>query len=272
MTKLRVILLAAVVALGTQFPAHAGTGCSSMWLVGTYALQFSGTINSGAIGAGGIAAVGTVADGSPVAGVTRLWLDGAGHISGASTGTTYSFGGGALGSTAVSGSVTGTYTVADDCSITVTLTDPNGGIHHLVGAVVNAGGWAFLAQTDAGTGLLARLIPARSSCNGFELHSSLGLTGYGFQVSGSGYASVQSTGTMTLEPDTGNIMKGVEYRYAGTLTKSTPKGSLTINSDCTVSLKTGTATYFGVVSADIMQALLVQMDKGVAVAATLVVQ
>jgi hypothetical protein len=161
-----------------------------MWLAGPYALQFSGTINSDAIGAGGIAAVGTVADGSPVAGVTRLWLDGAGRIAGTNAGTTYSFGGGALGNTAVTGSVTGTYTVADDCSITVTLTDPNGGVHHLSGAVVNAGGFTFLAQTDTGIGVLGTLTPARPFCNGFELNGTLGLTTSGSQLSGTTNMSV----------------------------------------------------------------------------------
>jgi len=258
--------------------AHAITGCSNSWLNGNFGMQFSGTAAPAvAPGVGGIpvpprmaasAQAAQAAGGSgnaPTAGIARLYLDGAGNISGYSSIN--------LQGVWLQSNVSGTYAVNADCSASLSITDSNGNTENFSGTLVGQGDSAMVLQTDPGTGVAGVLKRVRGSCQTSDLFGTFGL-----QYSGSVVASsspYSSVGIISLDGQ-GNATTNESRFSSGTYASASATGTIAINPDCTAALTlstdTASANFWGIVSFDQKQVLLVQSDAGTTATATLLIQ
>jgi hypothetical protein len=221
-------------------------------LAGSFAMQFSGTAG-GAVG--GVAMQPTAAAGpvtaAPVAGLSRLYLDGAGSLYGYS----------ALNARGQwqQGSVTGTFNVNNDCTASFALTDAGGNTQNFAGVVIRHGDAALVLQTDAATGVSGTLSRVRAFCQTSDLVGAFGLQ-HATQAGGS-----SSTGVLVFDGQGG--VTALESRYnAGAAAQVASTGTVAINTDCSVGLTLvsqvdGTAVNFlGMVSADDSHLFLVRTD------------
>lgn len=203
---------------------------------------------------------------APTAGIARLFLDGAGTISGYSSVN--------LQGSWLQGNVIGTYTVNPDCSAAFSLTDASGNTENFGGTLVGQGDSAMILQTDAGTGVSGVLKRTRGFCQISDLSGSFGFQYAGIVVgpSNSPYSSV---GILSLDGQ-GNVTTQESRYRSGTYAQISSSGTITINPDCTAAVtlsSTGSSmNFWGVVSFDQKQLLLVQSDAGTATSATVVVQ
>ncbi len=254
-------------------PAFAITGCSNATLTGAFGVQFSGTsalkVAKGVVGvpvptnAGGT--TGSAATAAPVAGIARLTLDGAGGLGGYSAVN--------LNGTWLQGAVSGSYNVNDDCSFSITMTDSNNQTENFGGIVVGQGNSAVLLQTDAGTGVSGTMKMVRGFCQTGDLAGTYGLQ-YSGTVLGATPAMVSSVGIFNFDGQ-GDVA-ATESRF-GAAAQVTSSGTITVNPDCTAQITitpaSGTAmNFFGILSQDEKQILMVQSDTGNAVSGMLVQQ
>jgi hypothetical protein len=284
---------AALAAIGSLVvpAAHAVTGCSAVMLAGNYAMQFSGTPSvTVAKTIAGVAVPDTIvqavtadaANGGkttvPAAGILRLYLDGAGLVTGSSSVS--------LRGSWLQGAITGSYSVDSDCSATLTLTDASGASSNYAGAVVGQGDSVFVIQTDDGAGISGFARKTRGFCQTSDVAGT-----FGIQYSGN-TADVLRRGTHLLQPGNPYSSAGivtldgqgganaVESRFAnGTYALKTSTGLIVINDDCSATLTLTTAdadativSFAAMLSADSKQFLLVQSDAGMAATGTMSAQ
>ena len=261
--KTRAWTLFAGIALALVLLPHADaiTGCSNATLNGNFAMQFSGIISPAGGAVGGVpiqpaqatVSTGSTPSGVAVAGVARLYLDGAGALYGYSSVN-------ARGLWA-QGNLTGSYSVNDDCTVSFSLTDSAGNSQNFAGVVAGQGSTALVLQTDANTGITGTIKRLRGFCD-------VSLAGtFGLQYAASGGSGATSTGVISFDGQ-GNAA-ATESRFAGgTASQVASSGTIAINPDCTaslllVSLTDGSAVNFaGIVSADYSQISLVRSDPG----------
>jgi len=266
--------------------AHAINGCTNNWpLYGTYGMQFYGaTAPNLAGGVGGVIAPLSSAGGSPVAavaplqstggiavGFAQLTLDGAGGVSGISHAN--------LNGAWSEGTVTGAYTVNNDCTLSLSLVDLSGASQNFTGAVVERGTGAVLIQTDAGTGVSAELQSTRNWCATPDLTGTFSFRSFGSMVgANSGGSAYSSVGLLSLDGQ-GNatatesrFVNGASYQVASS-------GAITVNADCSVAVAltptTGSGNslnFRGFLSSDETQMILVQTDANTAVRGSVMVQ
>lgn len=124
-------IVAALLVVGaTALPAQTETkACDATSFTGAYGYKWSGFVYDNQGYTYYLGAVG------------RMVSDGAGSLTGSHT---YSFDG-----TIVKQQYTGTYTVNEDCTGTITLTTPNAGSSHFDFVIVNSGAEVDVVQTDA---------------------------------------------------------------------------------------------------------------------------
>jgi hypothetical protein len=285
--------LAALAAIGLlAIPgAHAVTGCSAAMLAGNYAMQLSGTpsvtvaktiagisvppsivrkVNEDAA-KGGKATV-------PATGILRLYLDGAGLVTGWSSVN--------IRGSWLQGAITGSYSVDQDCSTAFTLTDASGVTGNYAGAVVGQGDSIYVIQTDDGVGVSGFARKTRGFCQTSDVAGTFGIQysgvtadivrrGERLVLPGSSYSSA---GVVTLDGQGG--ASSVESRFAyGAYALKTSTGQIVINDDCSATLTLTTTdadatavSFAAMLCADSKQFLLVQSDAGMAATGTMSAQ
>jgi hypothetical protein len=271
----KTLTTAAVIALGSLIApaARAISGCSTSNLNGNYVLQLSGSsspsLASSIAGvavpasldqASHVAAASAVAASVPVGGLVRLFFDGNGLLIGNSSVS--------LSGMWLQGSVSGQYTVNQDCTAQFSLTDPTGATGQFSGVVV--GESAFVLETDRGTGLSGLLKRGRAFCQSSDISGT-----FGIQYSGS---NVSSVGIVTLDGQGG--ASATETRFGnGASSQVTSTGLVTVNPDCSATITLTSSdvaahsiTFAAVVSADNKQLLLLQADPGTVATGTMTAQ
>jgi hypothetical protein len=277
MNVYRLLKLTAVVAvaIGLAPHAHAFSGCTSNSLSGSYGLQFSGVLTpEGLGGVGGaptpdkvVAQIRAEAPGTTnvVAGFARFLLDGGGNLIGNAAVT--------VNGAWSEGPMSGSYTVADDCNASFTLTDSTGATQHFDAVIVNSGDGAMLRQSDRGIGVSGFMKRTRNSCQSSDIGGS-----FGFRASGTVAAGqFSSIGNMFLGPD--GLVTLLESRFAGgTSSIALSGGYITVSPDCTVTLTLAAvtdgaiATYRGILVNNLKELLLVRSDDGTSVSGSISVQ
>ena len=197
------LIFAAIVAGG---PAARAT-CNAASLTGVY----------------GISTVGLDSTGQPASSVDQITANGKGGITGTSTKSTNGM--------IVTSTLTGKYTVAANCTGTVTFTNEDGTIEHAKFVINNANQGAFLIQTDNNfTQSSIVVAQGDATCTDLGVKHT-----YAFEASGTVVGSGQAayvgqlvlngagkvTGSVTLSQD-GSIATGVALT-----------GTYQINSNCT---------------------------------------
>ena len=251
--------------------AHAITGCSNSWpLQGSYAMQFNGaTASSVTNGVGGVI-LPTNFTGGQAVGFAQFTLDGMGVVAGVSHVN--------LNGAWSDGTITGTYTVNLDCTMSLSLVDSSGDTQTFTGAIVGQGRSAVLIQTDTGTGVSATLQSTRSWCTAApELAGTFGFSTNGSTLGTTG-AAYSSVGLLSLDGQ-GNATATESRFTGGASTQVTSTGTITINADCSVAIaltSTGatatTMNFRGYMVSDTSQIVLIQSDANTAVLGTVVVQ
>ena len=113
-------------------PAAQALECSDKMIKGSYGSLFSGSTRSGAIAETGV-----------------FSTDGNGAISGSDALS--------LAGTIMQRTITGTYSILANCTVTVTLTDNYKNITHFFGTIVLDGKEIFFVETDATTAVSGSL-------------------------------------------------------------------------------------------------------------------
>jgi hypothetical protein len=252
--------------------AYAIGGCSNASLSGTFGMQLSGAIAPGAQGVGGVAlqgattaSTGTSTTAAPGTGIARMLLDGNGNITGYSSVNAQS--------QWLQGNLSGTYSVNDNCSVSLSLMDASGNSQNFNGIVVAQGNSAFLTQTNAGAGVSGTLRPLKGFCQTSDLVGTFGIQYFGTASS----AAVSSTGLLSLDGRGG--LTATEWRLSGGASALvTSAGNINVNADCSASL-TLTSTVdgssvnlSGLISLDEKQLFFIQSDAGKAVTGSAVAQ
>jgi hypothetical protein len=262
-------------AIGATPSAKAVNGCTNALLVGSYGLQFSGTLTpelSGGVGGirtpeSAVARMGadTPAGANVAAGYSRLVMDGAGGV---------------FGNTAVAiagawsaGPVSGSYNVNNDCTVTLTLTDSAGASQHFDGVATRLGESAMIIQTDAGVGISGALKRAPVFCQASDVNRSFQFRNAGSMIDTGGFSSI---GLMNID-DQGNITATESRFSSGKYAQVASAGAIVVNSDCTVSLSMASAdgsaaNYQGILVNSAKELLLVRSDDGSAVTGSVVAQ
>jgi len=270
------IVTGLALAIGVMPRAQAITGCTNNLLTGAYGWQLSGTLTTDLAGGVGGAttpmkvmsripseAPGTV---SLAAGLASVFMDGGGNL----------FGNAAVILDGVwsEGPVTGAYNVNDDCSVSVTVTDSGGGTQHFDGVVVNRGDEASLLQTDKGVGLSGSLRHSRGFCQTTDTSGS-----FGFRSAGTILSSGPATSIGAINLDGQGGVTASESRFSGgAYSQVASTGTITINSDCTLTLTLSANTdgslvnFRGVMLNNLKELLLVRSDDGTAVTGNVTVQ
>ena len=266
------LLVVFLLALALAPPAAAVQGCSTAMLSGNYGLQFSGTYApalTSNVGGVKVAKLKPAQMGSgPVAGIARLYLDGNGSVNGYSAVD-------AQGSW-VQGNVTGSYTVNQDCTAALVLTDDSGDTENYGGVVVNAGESMIVVETDPGAAVSGAMRPARGNCQTSDMAGTFGIQASGSDANG----TFSSTGVVAL--DGLGDATAAEWRLSGaSYSPVASVGSFAINPDCSSALALtsqvdgSTLNYFGLIvyqQTGIPQLWLVRSDAGAAVTGTVTAQ
>lgn len=258
----------AVTALIAVTPAaSAAVSCTNDLLTGVYGLRVSGMIKAPiTVGVAGVALSDAMAarmkagsaGANAAAGYARLVMDGTGGISGSS--------GASIVGIWSQGPVVGQYTVSEDCTFGLTLTDASGSVQHFDGVLTRMGESASILQTDAGTGVSGVMQRADAFCDGSGLPSRLKLQTSGAIVGSGGHNSI---GALQIGEE--GTVSAVESRFQnGTITRVSSTGNLTVNLDCTVSLNLGSSDgvamrYEGLLVGGGRELMLVRSDTGVIV-------
>jgi hypothetical protein len=244
-------------------------------MFGNYAMQFAGTATPGvASGIGGVAvppsmstqfqtAVVTTSSGSaPIAGAAWLSLDGNGNVSGYSSEN--------MAGQWLQGNLAGTYSVNTDCTYSLALTDSSGNTEHFGGVLVGQASSAIVLQTDAGSGISGTLKSVRGICLTSDLSGTFGLqyAGTSIGLSNSPYSSV---GVVSLDGQ-GNLSASETRFSGGSSSQVQSTGTITVNPDCSFTMvlsstaaSGGAMNFFGIASANNTQLLIVQSDAATAV-------
>ena len=238
-----ILLFVAILAVGS---ASAAT-CSDVTLKGVY-----GSVSSGFGG-----------DGTPRALVAQFTADGKGNVSG--TGTKSKDG------TIVTGTVTGTYSIAKNCTGSVTFTDQDGEIRDANFVLDNGTkGWQSI-QTDTGrvnTGFALAQGAAVCGENGKKQTFAANLRG---SVNGVGQVAYVE---QVILDGKGNVTGSGTFSLAGAIYTVPITGTYTENADCTGSAQITPHGYsmlnfnFVVVNAG-KEILLVETDTGTIVSGTM---
>lgn len=263
-------------AIGVMPQAQAFSGCTNNSLYGTYGLQFSGAITPAVSGGvGGVLAPATVMSRlstqdpgtvNLVTGFARFFVDGGGNV----------FGNAALTLDGVwsEGPLSGTYSVNDDCSASLTLTDSSGGVQHFDGVVVNRGDGAVLRQTDKGVAVSGAMSRARNSCQSSDIGGNFGFRTSGTILSSGPYSSI---GSLFLDVDGTATVS--ESRFSGNASSQVAStGTITVSLDCTVTLSLASAadgslaTYRGMLVNNLKELILVRADAGASITGDMVAQ
>lgn len=202
-----VVLTLGMLLLAGQ--ALAITTCGKEALDGNYGFQIAGT-------------TGDKAD--RVVGFGWISFDGNGKVNDGYSAVSIG------GAKAVEGkSLSGTYSVASDCTFTVKVTDAAGVASSYAGAILGRGAEMVFAQTDDGGALSGSMIRMRKVCNNMELMGAFGFRAY------TGDGKTQAVGSIaphngTLDVTTWGTAKGKTVKFTG------GTGTYKINNDCTVSI------------------------------------
>ncbi len=157
MTKRNGLRIVFALALGTLLlagQAFAISTCGREALNGTYAYQLAGTSGDKA---------------DRVLGYGWIEFDGLGKVSKAYSAVSIA---GAKATEAKD--LTGTYSVATDCTFTVKLEDQDGAATNYAGAILGRGAEVYFAQTDEGGALSGSMSKSRKMCNNMELVGPMG--------------------------------------------------------------------------------------------------
>jgi hypothetical protein len=184
--------------------------CNPRELQGPYGFQLSGT---------------TIISGTPqpVVSLGRLEFDAEGEVSGTAS---VNFAGYLLGNP-----VTGTYKLAEDCSITWSLQDDSGGSQHFSGVFTPDLLRAPFRQTDRGGPAGGTLVKLASACSTAELagHYLFAISGNITPVeSGQSAEAISLTGTLTADT-IGNL---TAVRDGVTV----PMGTAAVDAECIVQI------------------------------------
>jgi hypothetical protein len=225
--KLSITTVTGLLVFGLASAANlmAVTGCTNAYLQGSYGGQISGAVSgvAPASPSGGSVVTSTLA-------LSRLVFDGLGSVVGTAI---------ANGATAAS-QIAGSYTVNNDCTVSMALTDSIAGQQAFSGVLVAGGNRVYLARMETGVVLSGSLERARNSCTVADFNGS-----YGFRRAGSVYGAAGST-PATL-PSTGCVgMIIVDGNGAFTLFETSAgtgsanwkvsTGTYTVADDCSVAL------------------------------------
>jgi hypothetical protein len=263
-------------AIGMMPQAHAVTGCTNNMLSGAYGWQLSGTLTpdlSGGVGGAAtplkvMARIPTEVPGtvSVAAGFASFFLDGGGNLFGNSAVI--------LDGVWSEGPLTGSYNVNDDCSVSLTLTDSAGGTQHFDGVVVNRGDEATLLQTDKGVGISGSLRHARGSCQTSDILGS-----FGFRSEGTILATGPFTSIGTINLDGQGNATATESRFsAGAYSQVASTGTITVNTDCTLTLTLSANTdgslvnFRGMQLNNMKEIFLLRSDDGTAITGHVIAQ
>lgn len=207
--KISSVLSFALIIAGTQV---ARASCSNASVKGSY----------------GIISTGLNGSSQPAASVDQVTVDGAGHISGTSTKS--------IDGSIVDYTLTGSYSIAANCTGTATFTNQDGQTEHDKIYLNNASATglntgAFLIQSDA-QHVQSSIAVAQgaATCNDLGVKNS-----YSFESTGTvmGTGQVAAAGRLTLS-GTGSISGTETLSLDGTIHASVSvTGSYTINSNCT---------------------------------------
>jgi hypothetical protein len=193
---------------------------------------------------------------APAAGLARLYLDGAGSVSGNA--------GLNLRGVWLQGTIGGTYEVSDDCTVTFSLTNAAGAAEHYSGVIAGHGDSVLILQTDAGSGVSGQIKKTRGFCQAADLAGA-----FAIQYSGSLLREVNSpfnsTGILSLDGE--GAATAVESGCTGASSAlAQASGTVTVLSDCSVTLSlvspNGAMNFYGLISQDLKQLLIVQSDAG----------
>jgi hypothetical protein len=247
MTKrngLRIVFTLAIGALLAS-QALAVTTCGREALAGKYGFQIAGT-------------AGDKAD--RVVGYGWLNFDGMGGVSAGYSAVSIA------GAKAVEAKeLSGTYTVAADCTFTVKVTDAADVTSNYAGAILGRGSDMFFTQTDEGSALSGSMQKMRRMCNNDVLVGPLG-----FRVT-AGDGATQAVGTVVprgtaLDVIQWSTAKGKTIKFTG------GTGKYSIAADCTVSItldaiekgkdKVEAATFKGVLSNNGREIVSMNTAKG----------
>jgi hypothetical protein len=200
--------------------------CGNFDLSGAYGFQLSG--NSTISGAP-----------KPIGAIGRLVFETGGRVSGVSS---VNFGGLFLGNP-----VTGTYTQAADCTLTVDLQDDSGGWQHFRGKLTPGGARARFQQTDAGAGARGALAKLPASCGADVVNGryAVNIDGRRTVTSADGRGNLSwnagdavNTGTYTVDGDC-----FAEIQFGMKLRGIVVDGGKTVFAVQTDPLKVATATF-----------------------------
>jgi len=231
-----ILLFATMVAVGSASAAS----CSNATLKGVWGFTFSGI--------GG--------DGTPRAIVGQATADGAGNLSGTLTKS--------KDGTIVTGTFTGTYSVAKNCTGSLTVTDQDGEVRDANFVFDNSKKGFQTIQTDSG-----RVISGFGLAQGA---GTCGLTGkaatFALNLTGSdnGYGPVAFVGQVILDGK-GNVSGSRTASVDGTILTGSISGTYTENANCTGSAQVtpegGSTNNFNfVVVNGGKESLLIQTDNG----------
>jgi hypothetical protein len=186
--------------------------CAPTDLSGRYGFQLTGrsTISGSA---------------TPVAAIGRLDFDGAGKIAGSAS---VNFNGLFL-----KNPVTGTYELANDCTVTWSLQDDSGGWQHFRGTLRPGGATADFRQTDAGAENRGVLMRSAASCSDADLRGRyrFAMRGVATPFAGKPPGEQVAQETMTDADGAGHL----SWHGDG----AQNSGSYSVDSDCAVELDFG---------------------------------
>jgi len=199
--------------------------CSNSYLQGSYGAQMSGvTTSSLGSGVGGDSRVGTASLAGPVTNSARYTFDGAGNVAG------YAFAN--AGGVLLRNATAGTYSVNDDCSVSITLTDSAGSVQNFEGVTAARGDKILLIQTDSGAGLSGVLLRSRNFCSTADFSGT-----YGYQRQGSN-PFFTSVGVVNSDGNGNFTMTQLLYS-SSTFSRSSNFGTYVVGDDCSLTLTLG---------------------------------
>lgn len=270
----KTILVGGLLMFGLGLPqsTFAVTGCSNVYLQGTYSAQITSTnyqaLLSAMNGAGGAGSTGSTAatvqagfGNNPISlsgampGLGRFYFDGNGNILGAGSATTPNM-------------PVGTYSVNPDCSATMQL---NTG--QTFGAVAAQGGdQVMFIETDAsGGGAVGVLQRSRASCDAITGLQTFAFSFYGAQPAGTGatgtasatpaFAPYSGVGYIALTPTGFSV---TEWSYQnGTVQPLTAAGTYTVGNNCSLQLTfNSSSTGAGFVAPAAFNGIMVNTNSG----------
>jgi hypothetical protein len=232
--------------------ALAVNGCGTQLMIGSYAMQFSGSASNARLT--GLARLSFDADGN-VQGYTNVNADGAWQRR----------------------DVTGTYTVNDDCTASFSITDTGGATQNFSGVLANQGESMLALQIDPGVQVSANLSRVRNFCQASDLTGSFGLQ-YAALAPDPSQPQLRSVGLISIDTD-GNIVATETRSGAGAYSQVSSAGNLTIDSDCSATLTLTPLTgadapvkFQGIVGLDGRSLMLVGVQSGKQVSGSIMEQ